>query len=144
MNARQHSRLAQQLIAACGGLDEASAVCRVSRAVLSSHQNVHRPECFMTADVIVDLEAYCGEPIYSRAMFETRPAEPVTGDALTETHQVVQAAAALLPLVADMITGKPGARQAYEAAVAKLADEVNDVEAIAASDPSGAHLRAVS
>lgn len=132
MTPRKHARLAHQLIAACGGLDEAAAACRVGKSTLSTYQNPQETAT-MPADVMADLEAYCGEPIYSREIAESRPSAPVAGNALTETHEVVQAAAALLPLVSDMIVGKPGARAAYEAAVAKLVEEVDDVEAIASA-----------
>lgn len=62
---REHARLAAELIEACGTLTEASRACRVSEGVLSTYQNVNRPECNMPADVIADLEHYCGKPIYS-------------------------------------------------------------------------------
>lgn len=130
MNNRRHASLAKQLIDKCGGLDEAAGECRVGRSNLSDYQNPHKAST-MPADVIHDLEAYCGEPVYSRCLFEARPAEPVAGNALVETHEVVTAATALLPLVMEMVAGKPGARAKFQAAVAKLADEVEDVEAIA-------------
>lgn len=62
---REHARLAAELVEACGGLAEASRACRVSEGVLSTYQNPNRPECNMPADVIADLEHYCGKPIYS-------------------------------------------------------------------------------
>lgn len=137
---RRHASLARRLIDACGGLDEATAACRVGKSTLSTYQNPAET-AFMPADVMADLESYCGEPIYSRALFEARPGDPMAGDALVETHEAVQAATDLLPLALAMRAGKPGARAAYEAAVAKLVDEVDDLEAIAAA--SGAHLKVV-
>lgn len=62
---REHARLAGELIDASGGLLEASRACRVSEGVLSTYQNPNRPECNMPADVMADLEKYCGRPIYS-------------------------------------------------------------------------------
>ena len=134
MNSRQHKRHAKALIEACGGLDEAAAACRVSKTSLSDYQNPCLTS-FMPADVMADLEAYCGEPIYSRAIADSRPSEPQAGCVLKETHEAVQAAAARLPLALAMKAGKPGARRAFEDAVAKLADEVDDVEALAAVVP---------
>lgn len=131
MNSRRHARLAHDLIAACGGLEEAAAACRVGKSTLSDYQNACLT-AFMPADVICDLEAYCGEAIYSRAMVESRPSEPTRGDVMVETHEAVQAAAALLPLALAMQQGKPGARKAFEDAVAKLQSEVDDVEALTA------------
>lgn len=62
---REHARLASELIAACGGLAEASRSCRVSEGVLSTYQNPNRPECNLPADVMADLEQHCGKAIYS-------------------------------------------------------------------------------
>jgi hypothetical protein len=138
MNARKHTRLAKTLIDACGGLEEAASACRLNKSRLSDFQNPNSGS-FMPADVIVDLEAYCGEPLYSREIFESRPSEPVAGNALVETHEVVTAASALLPLVMEMVAGKPGARAAFQAAVTKLSEEVEDVEAIA--DAAAPHLK---
>jgi hypothetical protein len=130
MNARKHARLAHELITACGGLDEAAAACRVGKSSLSDYQNPCLT-AFMPADVICDLEAYCGDALYSRAMMESRPSEPTRGDIMVETHEAVQAAAALLPLALAAQQGKPGAKKAFEEAVARLQSEVDDVEAIA-------------
>lgn len=130
MNSRKHARLASDLITACGGLDEAAASCRVGKSSLSDYQNPVLTS-YMPADVICDLEAYCGDAIYSRAMMESRPSEPTRGDIMVETHEAVQAAAALLPLALAMQQGKSGARKAFEDAVARLQSEVDDVEAIA-------------
>lgn len=69
---RWHARLARELIEACGGLLEAEGACRVRKSQLSDYQSGH-VEAFMPADVMADLEAYCGRPIYSRALCEARP-----------------------------------------------------------------------
>lgn len=50
----------------------------------------------MPADVIADLEMYCGEPIYSRALVENRPHATLAADVLTEACEVTEAAGALL------------------------------------------------
>lgn len=130
MNARRHARLAHDLIEACGGLDEAAQACRVGKTRLSDYQNP-AASCSMPADVMADLEAYCGRAIYSGALSQARPTAPVCGEVVTETHDVVTAAAALLPLAVAMRDGKPGARAAFQAAVSTLTREVDDVEAIA-------------
>lgn len=134
MNSRRHASLARQLIDACGSLDEAARECRVGKSTLSDYQNVAETAT-MPADVMADLEAYCGEPIYSSAIADCRPHKPAVADALTETHETVQAAAALLPLAVAMKTGCPKARAAFEVAVDKLVAEVADVQAIANVTP---------
>lgn len=60
------------LIAACGGLEEAAGACRVRKSALADYQ-APGGEGFMPADVIAALEAHCGQPIYSRALFEGLP-----------------------------------------------------------------------
>jgi hypothetical protein len=132
MNSRHHARLARQLIDACGGLDEAVRECRVGKSALSDYQNPHIT-AFMPADVIADLEAYCGQAIYSGAIAAERPTAP-SDCALAETHEAVQAAAALLPLAMKLATGCPKAKAAFDDAVAKFMAEARDVQAIADSN----------
>jgi len=69
MTKEWHAALARVLIEACGGLTSAEAACRVKRAQLSRAQ---QGEAYLTADVIADLEAHCGQPIYSSALFQAR------------------------------------------------------------------------
>lgn len=73
MNRRRHATLSRMLIEACGGLVEAAEFCRVGKSQLGDYQNADG-EGFMPADVISALEAHCGQPIYSRALFEAQPA----------------------------------------------------------------------
>ena len=77
MTPRRHALFAKTLIARCGGLDEVLAIpgLRVKKPQLSNYQNPH-VAAFMPADVIALLEGYCGEPIYSRALFEAADAAP--------------------------------------------------------------------
>lgn len=95
---RMHARLARQLIAACGGLDEAVGACRLKRTRLSECQTPPTDEegapepSFLPADVIADLEAYCGRPLYSQALAEARPAAPGLTDVvkgITDTTEEV-------------------------------------------------------
>ena len=118
MNAREHARLARSLIAACGGLEEASRACRVSRSVLSTYQQP-TASATMPADVVCDLEAYCGAPIYSRALAARFDERTAGGDlrasacALTEEAADLQglarsslAAGRLSPRELDALTDK--------------------------------------
>ena len=91
MNPRQHALLARTLIERCGGLDEAAKACRVGRSVLSQCQTAGAG-AFMAADVLADLEAYCGEPIYSRDLVEHRPCRSMATDLLKEACEVTEAA----------------------------------------------------
>jgi hypothetical protein len=70
LSQREHANLARDLIAECGGLEEALRACRLrTKSTLSGYQNPHEPST-MPADVIDALEVYCGKPIYSSALFE--------------------------------------------------------------------------
>lgn len=97
MTLREHAALARALIAACGGLDEAAVVNRVGRSSLGRYQDPGEPLA-MPADVMLDLEVYCGRPVYSAALSgrvaearEARAGEPL-GDA---TASATESAAAL-------------------------------------------------
>lgn len=92
---RQHALLARTLIERCGGLAEASAACNTSKGVLSTYQNPDEHST-MSARVMADLEAYCGEPVYSRALFEARPASTLATDVLAEVCDSVETAADLM------------------------------------------------
>lgn len=105
MNARHHARLARNLIAACGGLEEAAGACRLKKSRLSHCQDPASGS-FLPADVIADLEAHCGEPIYSRALFEARPGGETAEDLASAACQTTEVAAALQGLVRKLGSGR--------------------------------------
>ncbi|MFN4296769.1 MAG: hypothetical protein ACK4FB_07985 [Brevundimonas sp.] len=135
MNPKRHAKLARDLIDACGGLDEAAHNCRVGKSSLSDYQ-LPQISTTMPADVIADLEAYCGEPIYSRELAAARPYAPMGGCPVKETHDVVQSAAALLPLADDLKAGRPGALDAFLNGIANLKSEARECHAVAANEDS--------
>lgn len=53
----------------------------------------------MPADVIAALEAYCGEPHYSRAISEERPAAAIARHVLTEACEAAEMTLGLQQLV---------------------------------------------
>jgi hypothetical protein len=91
MTPRLHAFLARQLIGACGGLEEAGQACGRSTSTLSRYQTVGSDQ-FMPADVIALLEAYCGQPIYSRALFEAQQALPAPENLFVEACEAAEAA----------------------------------------------------
>jgi len=103
VNRRAHALAARRLIAACGGLIEAAAACRVGKSQLADYQAAEGLG-FMPADVMADLEAYCGTPVYSRMLVEARPAGPETFDLAREACDAAEAAGRL----------QRGARQAAD------------------------------
>ena len=99
MTPMRHALLARQLIERCGGLCAAAEATRLEKSRLSDFQNPNLPQSCMPADILCDLEAMCGEPLYSRALFEARPYRPDATDALTEACETVETAAELQRLV---------------------------------------------
>lgn len=94
MNPREHARMARMLIDACNGLDEAAAACRVSKSKLSDYQNPH-VGLFMPADVMCDLERYCGRAIYSAAIFDRVQPGVVSADLEAVTCDLSEAGSEL-------------------------------------------------
>ncbi|MCA6311658.1 hypothetical protein [Phenylobacterium sp.] len=94
MNRRAHALAARRLIAACGGLVEAAAACRVGKTQLADYQAADG-DGFMPADVMADLEAYCGAPAYSRMLVEARPCGPDSQDLAREACDAAEAAGRL-------------------------------------------------
>jgi hypothetical protein len=90
----------RRLIEACGGLDEASRACAegcrpYSVKHLSRCQVPTAPD-FLPIDIVLCLEAYCGEPILTGAMAEARPSGNAAGDLRDELSDVVEGGAALI------------------------------------------------
>jgi hypothetical protein len=94
VNRRAHALAARRLIAACGGLVEAAAACRVGKTQLADYQAADG-DGFMPADVMADLEAYCGAPTYSRMLVEARPCGPDSQDLAREACDAAEAAGRL-------------------------------------------------
>lgn len=95
MNRKQHATCARMLIAACDGLEESARVSGKSKTQLGDYQNA-KGQSYMPADVIVALEAHCGERPYSRAMFEGAAGADLTADLREEASEAVEATAALM------------------------------------------------
>jgi len=134
VNARMHALLARELIDACGGLDEAVGACRLQKSRLSECQNPDRPPdqpAYLPADVIADLEAYCGKPLYSRVLAEARPSAPDGKSIVEEISDATEDMAELQRLVRKVrSTGRPMTpreRLVVDAAVLRLREELGDV-----------------
>ncbi len=137
VTARMHALLARELIAACGGLDEAAGACRLKKSRLSECCQAQAPEpdgpnAYLPIDVVAELEAYCGRPIYSQALVDARPSAP--GERLVdEACDVAEGAAALQHLVRRLEAEKrpltPREKTVIDAAVLKLERELSDVRA---------------
>ena len=94
MTPRKHAALARDLIKSCGGLVEASDNCRLSKSALANAQNVNH-EYYLTVDVVADLEAYCGDAVYSRALVDVAPAQSGDGDIVGDAIDLTLKSASL-------------------------------------------------
>ena len=110
------------LIKACGGLEEASAACAESCRPysvphLSRCQRPDGPD-FLPIDIVLCLEAYCGQPIVTAAMAEARPAGDVVGCLRDEVADVIERGGDLSRAVrAAMADGQVDPREGAEIGV---------------------------
>jgi hypothetical protein len=132
---RQHAQWARALIAACGGLEEAAGVCRLSKSQLARCQDGASADC-LPVDVVADLELYCGQPVISSALValaEARRASHAIGALMDEACDASEAAVALQSLARaaarDGILSEQE-RRALTGAAAKVARELADVVAV--------------
>ncbi|MCA0366786.1 MAG: hypothetical protein LCH57_01820 [Proteobacteria bacterium] len=132
-----------KLIDACGGLKEASEAC----ADLARPYSVqHLSRCctpntpdFAPIDIVMALEAYCGEPVVSAAMAEQRPSErAAVGDLMDEASEATEVVALLQRHVREArADGRISPREAKaiiaeaEAAIEQLRDVIDAVNAVA-------------
>jgi len=126
----------KQLIKACGGLEEASLACSedcrpYSVPQLSRCQVATAPD-FLPIDIVLCLEAYCGEPIVTGAMAEARPGVVVAGDLRDELSDVVEGGAALLARYRAIMADRrlrQVERDEMSAGLEALVDEVRQAQA---------------
>ena len=128
MDPMRHAWLARSLIDACGGLPASADVCRLAKSRLSEF-TIPTSGAYMPADVIADLEAYCGRPIYSQALVEARPGYSENAGLLVEVCETTEQAAELQRLVRQM-AGRPLDRRSRE-------------QLLADADILEGHLRAI-
>ena len=126
----------KQLIKACGGLEEASRACAESCRPYSvphlSRCQVATAPDYLPIDIVLCLEAYCGEPIVTGAMCEARPSAITPGDLRDELSDVVEGGAALLARYRTaMADGRLDTheRADFSAALDALVDEVRQAQA---------------
>lgn len=131
MNAKRHALLARQLIAACDGLAKAAENCRVGTSSLSRFCKASSGH-FMPADVMADLEQYCGEPLYSRALAEGRPSVIETESLLDEACETTEVSAKLQNVVRLALKDKvvsAAERAQIAAALVEFDDQARELRA---------------
>lgn len=127
----------KRLIEACGGLQEASEACKettrpYSVQQLSRCQNPNAPD-HAPLDIIEALEAYCGQPLVSRALVDKRPWTRDLGDVRDEASDVTEHAAHLQRRIREALTsgGEIDRAEALSilSDVEKTLEHVQDVKA---------------
>ena len=138
----------RQLIDRCGGLEEASRACRESCRPYSvphlSRCQVPTAPDYLPIDIVLCLEAYCGEPVITGAMAEARPSAVVAGDLRDELSDVVEGGAALLARWRAMLsddTIDAGERAEMSAGLEALVDEVRQAQAALNAAPDKCQVR---
>lgn len=137
MNAQRHALLARRLIKACGGLEESEGACRLKRSQLSNFQDP-RSGHYMPMDVVADLEAYCGEAIYSGAIAGERPSQAMPKSVVTEACETAEAATALQRLA--RLAAEDGQLTAHErslieAGAAEVEEQLRELRGAAGLAP---------
>jgi len=94
VHAKRHALLARLLIEANEGLERSADNCRLDKSQLQRFTDPRHRQ-FMPADVIVDLEAACGRPIYSSAMVQARPGADQVDDMMIEACELTEDVAVL-------------------------------------------------
>ncbi|WP_426036461.1 hypothetical protein [Brevundimonas sp. DC300-4] len=132
----------KQLIKACGGLEEASRACAESCRPYSvphlSRCQVATAPDYLPIDIVLCLEAYCGEPIVTGAMCEARPSAVVAGNLRDELSDVVEGGAPLLGRYrAVMADRRLDARERADFSVAldDLVEEIRQAQAALIAEP---------
>jgi hypothetical protein len=94
ISAREHARLARDLIKACGTLQEAEKASGLSDTQLSRYQTAGSGQ-LMRVDTIADLEEYCGRPVYSAALAARFDRAPAGSDLRAVSCELTEMAASL-------------------------------------------------
>ncbi len=126
MEARQHAHLFRQLVAKCGGVDEIvrNHACRLKASRLYQLCDANGG-AYATVDAIADLEAYCGEPVYSRALVEARPARPDVAGVVDEACEISESAAHLQKTV-RLAKGRGGLTLRERIKIEELLEALSD------------------
>ncbi|MFZ5871075.1 MAG: hypothetical protein ACOYXW_11190 [Actinomycetota bacterium] len=138
MDAQRHALLAGRLIEACGGLIEAAASCRLEKSQLHRFTDPEAGQ-FMPADVMAQLEARAGAPLYSLAMAELQAPIGAVEDIRTEAERLTEEAAATQRLVREATEdGKltPRERREIRRQVLRLREQIAELDAATDGDPS--------
>lgn len=136
--------LFDKLVREVGRHDAAAAILKISRQRIGQLCDTRNPE--MAKEVptfahIWALEQELGRSVVFQGLADAINPCPATADQcpVRETHDVVQAAAAMLPLADALKAQEPGADMAFRDGLERLQREADDCEASA----NAAVLRAV-
>ncbi len=133
-----HARLKalfSKLVARCGKQDAAAAYLDISRQRVSQlcSANPEHARDLPTWDQVWTLEQACNKSVIFGAFAAEiePPALAPTGCPIKETHDIVQASAALLPIAAALQAGDAAAFDALMEGVDRLKHEARELRAVA-------------
>jgi hypothetical protein len=114
VDAKEHAWLARQLIDACGGPRKAAEISgKVRKSRMAQFQDPHSG-AIMTMDIVLALETYAAEPIYTRAVMAARAkADGECGASLAEEACDLTEAAASLQRLSRAVTSDGGFAVAF-------------------------------
>jgi hypothetical protein len=112
----------QRLIAAVGGLAEADKNARPDFRRFSDYQSFTKPDRFIPADAIADLEQAVGDPVATRELAELAGFDLVRRPAQREAAPALDPAACLRRLTVEL----GDVAQAEERAIAHVRQSAND------------------
>lgn len=135
---RKHLKaLFKDLVREVGRQDAAATFLGITPQRVSQLANIQNDEMareIPTWEQVWRLEAELGRSVVFAGLAHAIEPAPVMGTATTETHDLLQAVAALCPLAASYDPAKPETVIAFNEGFARVQREGADVRAIAASN----------
>lgn len=134
---RKHLKaLFKTLVRAVGKQEAAAEFLGISPQRVSQLANIQNDEMareIPTWEQVWKLETELGRSVVFAGLAQTidPPAVSPTACAMKETHDVVQAAAALLPIASAVKAGEPGALEALMEGMERLKQEAVELRAVA-------------
>jgi hypothetical protein len=137
MSPRKHALLARALIDACDGVEDAERACRVGQSQLYNYCSPNHPAT-MPVDVIAELEDYCGQAIYSRALANRNGGATPSQDIVIDALEINERAAHLSTEAhAAMRDGRidEGERRRLNTILRNIRERMEAVDATVNGDP---------
>lgn len=138
---RRLAHATQRLVKLCGGADEAAAACRVSATQLGRYTDPLIVDAWIPADIVAELEGYCGERVVSALLVELRPFRPEHAGPVEEGCDVGESGLAVQAAVRRAYADgelTPAEQAAIERTIACHEQEIAQLRAALAAAGRGA------